>query len=222
MIPSQTVENYLKTIFLAQSFGEPGDELVPMGQIASALGVVPGTATTMIKTLAESGLVHYEPYMGVRLTAAGEKLASLVLRRHRLIELFLARTLQMSWDEVHEEAENMEHAVSDFLIDRIDDFLGHPAADPHGDPIPRADGTVRASATQALSQARVGQRFRIERVVDQSPDFLRYLSETGLPLGAEGTVVAHRPESGVVTLEVASEQTTLATSVAEKLLVSYL
>ena len=124
MLPSQTVENYLKTIYLAQV--ADSDALVPMGQLASALGVVPGTATTMVKTLAESGLVRYEPYMGVRLTKAGEKLASLVLRRHRLIELFLVRVLDMSWAEVHDEAERLEHAVSERLIERIDAMLGRP------------------------------------------------------------------------------------------------
>src|SRR5215831_14831215 len=139
MPPSQTVENYLKTIYLAQA-SAPGDSLVPMGQIATALDVAPGTATTMVKTLAESGLVHYEPYMGVRLTKAGEKLASLVLRRHRLIELFLVKVLGMSWAEVHDEAEQLEHAVSERLIDRIDEMLGRPAVDPHGDPIPTAQG----------------------------------------------------------------------------------
>src|SRR5919106_1169984 len=136
MLPSHTVENYLKAIFQAQTALTRADALVPMGQLASALGVVRGTATTMVKALAESGLVRYEPYAGVRLTQAGEKLASLVLRRHRLIELFLVKILGMSWTEVHDEAENLEHAVSDRLIDSIDEMLGRPAVDPHGDPIP--------------------------------------------------------------------------------------
>ena len=118
------------------------DALVPMGQLASALGVVPGTATTMVKALAESGLVRYEPYAGVRLLPAGEKLAALVLRRHRLIELFLVKVMGMSWAEVHDEAEHLEHAVSDRLIERIDEMLGRPSVDPHGDPIPDSDGTV--------------------------------------------------------------------------------
>lgn len=116
--------------------------LVPVGILASAVGVVPGTAMTMVKALAESGLVRYEPYLGVRLTAAGERLAALVLRRHRLIELFLVKVMGMSWAEVHDEAEHLEHAVSDRLIDRIDEMLGRPAVDPHGDPIPGPEGTV--------------------------------------------------------------------------------
>src|ERR687891_1144461 len=105
MLPSSTVENYLKAIYLGVSALPAGQRLFPMGQLASALGVAPGTATTMVKTLAESGLVNYEPYTGVALTAAGEKLAALVLRRHRLIELFLVRFMGYAWDEVHEEAE---------------------------------------------------------------------------------------------------------------------
>src|ERR1700674_2747145 len=142
MLPSQTVENYLKTIYLAQGDLPSNSALVPMGHLASAVGVMPGTATTMVKALAESGLVHYEPYAGVRLTAAGERLASRVLRRHRLIELFLVKVLGMSWAEVHDEAEQLEHAVSERLIERIDEMLGHPAVDPHGDPIPTPEGAM--------------------------------------------------------------------------------
>src|SRR4026209_1753954 len=142
MAQSQTVENYLKAIFQAQMARESSDPLVPMGQLATALGGVPGTATTMVKALADSGLAQYEPYVGVRLTPAGEKLAALVLRRHRLIELFLVKVMGMSWIDVHDEAENLEHAVSDRLIERIDEMLGRPQVDPHGDPIPDPEGTV--------------------------------------------------------------------------------
>ncbi|MEZ5289367.1 MAG: metal-dependent transcriptional regulator, partial [Vicinamibacterales bacterium] len=134
MPPSSTVENYLKAIFLGEAQLTEGQRLVPMGQLAAALGVAPGTATTMIKALSESGLVDYEPYNGVRLSPAGEKLAALVLRRHRLIELFLVRVMGLGWDEVHDEAEQLEHVVSDRLIERIDEMLGRPAVDPHGDP----------------------------------------------------------------------------------------
>lgn len=136
--PSSTVENYLKAIFQAQlPLGRKSD-LVPMGQLAAALGVVPGTATTMVKTLSDSGLVKYEPYAGVRLTPSGERLAATVIRRHRLIERFLVQVLGMSWSEVHDEAEHLEHAMSDRVIDRIDDMLGRPAVNPHDDPIPEA------------------------------------------------------------------------------------
>lgn len=217
-MPSLTVENYIKAIY--QIAADDPQQTVSTGQLATALGVSPGSVTSMLKTLAESGLASYTPYEGVNLTAAGKALALRVLRRHRLIELFLVRTLNLTWDEVHEEAEHMEHAVSDLLVDRIDEFLGHPDADPHGDPIPRADGSLEAPQLQPLSDCQEGEAFRLARVIDQSPQFLRYLTESALPLGAAGTIVANRPESGVVTLEVDGQQTTLGHTVAEKLLVT--
>src|SRR5512134_3534573 len=150
MLPSSTVENYLKAIYQGQALLPAGVRLVSMGQVASALNVTPGTATTMVKALAESGLAEYEPYSGVRLTAAGEKLAALVLRRHRLVELFLVQFLGMSWDEVHEEAEKLEHVVSERLIERMDEMLGHPTHDPHGDPIPTPEGSIPADRLASL------------------------------------------------------------------------
>lgn len=214
---SLTIENYVKAIYqIAGQDGKPAST----GRLAEALGVLPGTVTSMLKTLSESGLAEYIPYEGARLTDKGRVLALRVLRRHRLIELFLVRTLNLSWDEVHEEAENMEHAVSDLLIDRIDDYLGYPASDPHGDPIPKADGTVAAAAGRRLSDLAAGDVFRVERVIDQSSDFLRYLTEVGLKLGAEGRVIANRSEAGVITIAVAAQETTLAHAVAGRLLVT--
>src|SRR5450759_915011 len=124
MLPSSTVENYLTAIYLGQLVLPAGTRLVHLGQVAPALTVTPGTATTMVKALAESGLAEYEPYSGVRLTAAGERLAGLVLRRHRLVELFLVQVMGMSWAEVHDEAEQLEHVVSERLIEKIDEMLG--------------------------------------------------------------------------------------------------
>ena len=194
MLPSSTVENYLKTIYMAQvSMDQDLDEglsLIPMGQLAVSIGVVPGTATTMVKALAESGLVKYEPYAGVRLTAAGQKLAALVLRRHRLMELFLVEVLGMSWTEVHDEAERLEHAASDQLIDRIDAMLGRPAADPHGDPIPDPDGAVVTPHYQTLLTCRVGIPVVITRVIDQDADFLRFLEDSQLTPGEAISVEA--------------------------------
>lgn len=184
MLASQTVENYLKAILLAQTALLDPQGLVPMGQLASALGVVPGTATTMVKALAESGLVRYEPYAGVRLTRAGEKLAALVLRRHRLIELFLVKVMGMSWTEVHDEAENLEHAVSDRLIDRIDEMLGRPEVDPHGDPIPDAEGTVYRQQYDTLLTCPLHQPVRVSRVSDQDRDFLQFIERNDLKPGA--------------------------------------
>jgi DtxR family Mn-dependent transcriptional regulator len=219
MLPSQTVENYLKTIYLAQMAGAEG--LVPMGQLAAALGVVPGTATTMMKTLAESGLVRYEPYMGVRLTEAGEKLASLVLRRHRLIELFLVKVLGMSWAEVHDEAERLEHAVSERLIDRIDDMLGRPAVDPHGDPIPTAEGEIARPNHIDLATAPVGATLVVERVVDQDAEFLRFIEQRHLMPGSEITIEARNVAADSLEIRsAAGPSTAVGLRAASKVLVS--
>ena len=182
-LPSSTVENYLKTIYKAQAAQPGSSRLVPMGHLAQALGVVPGTATTMVKALAESGLVRYEPYAGVRLTPAGEKLAALVLRRHRLIELFLVKVLGMSWAEVHEEAERLEHAASDKLIDRIDTMLGRPATDPHGDPIPDSTGSMVVRDYETLLTCPLGAAVVLTRVTDQDAAFLRFLEGNSLTPG---------------------------------------
>ena len=189
MLPSSTVENYLKTIYQGQSQLPAGSRLVPMGQVAAALGITPGTATTMIRTLAESGLAEYEPYSGVRLTAAGEKLAGLVLRRHRLVELFLVQVMGMSWAEVHDEAEQLEHVVSERLIDRIDEMLGRPTHDPHGDPIPTPDGRIEPRQLDNLLTCPVGVPLRVTRIADQDPAFLRFIEEYGLKPGQPIEVV---------------------------------
>jgi DtxR family Mn-dependent transcriptional regulator len=173
----------------------------------------------MLKTLDESNLATYRPYEGVRLTPAGRALALRVLRRHRLIEQFLSQTLNLTWDEVHEEAEHMEHAVSDALVDRIDAYLGHPTTDPHGDPIPQPDGTMAAAADRSLADCAVGERFRIARVTDQSPEFLRYLSQTGLEIGAQGSLVANDPAGASVTIRIAGERTALSREASQKIMV---
>ncbi len=230
MLPSQTVENYLKTIHLAQAANRgraqgDGSEgaLVPMGQLASALGVVPGTATTMVKALTESGLVHYEPYMGVRLTDAGEKLASLVLRRHRLIELFLVKVLGMSWAEVHDEAERLEHAVSEQLIDRIDEMLGRPEVDPHGDPIPTAEGTVSHSEYVDLMTAPLDTDLIITRVLDQDSEFLRFIEQRDLMPGSSIVIEARDAMADAVRLRSDGDRhTTIGTRAALKVLVRLL
>lgn len=220
MLPSQTVENYLKTIFLAQVASGAGDALVPMGQIANSLGVVPGTATTMIKTLAESGLVKYEPYFGVRLTPAGERLAGVVVRRHRLIELFLVKVLGMSWAEVHDEAERLEHAVSERLIDRIDEMLGRPAVDPHGDPIPSAEGRLRRIEHPDLLSAPEGVALVVTRVTDQDPNFLRFVEQQHLVPGNQVVVERRDAEADSIRLRVGNGQTvTIGARAASKVLV---
>ena len=218
MVPTQTVENYLKAIFQAQ-IGLPGTaELVPMGQLAASLGVVPGTATTMVKALAEAALVRYEPYVGVRLTSAGEKLAARVLRRHRLIELFLVRVMGMSWTEVHDEAEHLEHAVSERLIERIDEMLGRPEVDPHGDPIPDVDGTLSSPDYDTLLTCPLRRPVRVSRVSDQDRDFLQFIERHDLKPGAVVQVEERDQAADSVRLRGARE-ITIGARAASKVLV---
>jgi DtxR family Mn-dependent transcriptional regulator len=220
-VPSLTVENYLKAIYqIAGRRG--GTEVVATGELAHALNVSPGTVTGMLKTLSEADLATYTPYEGARLTPSGSRLALKVLRRHRLLELFLAQTLRMTWDEVHEEAEHMEHAASERLVDRIEAFLGFPDVDPHGDPIPRSDGSLTEPPGVPLAQLGRGQRFRVVRVVDQDPAFLRYLTECGLDLGAEGELAENRPEAGILGVRLADRAAALGFDAGGKVLVARL
>ncbi|MBA3231713.1 MAG: metal-dependent transcriptional regulator [Acidobacteria bacterium] len=219
-MPSATVENYLKALYQAQTHLAEEDGLVPMGQLASALGVVPGTATTMVKTLAESGLVRYEPYAGVRLTPSGERLAALVLRRHRLIELFLVKVMGMSWAEVHDEAEHLEHAVSDRLIDRIDEMLGRPAVDPHGDPIPGPEGTVDRLEYETLLTCPLNADVTVRRVSDQDSEFLRFVERQDLKPGAVVRVEERDPAADSVRLRgQTNREITIGARAASKVLV---
>ena len=221
-VPSLTVENYVKTIH--QIVSAQDGAAASTGQLAAALGVSPGTVTSMLKTLDAARLATHRPYEGVSLTRAGRLLALRVIRRHRLLELFLLKTLDMSWDEVHDEAEHMEHAVSDLLVDRIDAFLGRPEVDPHGDPIPRADGQAPApgdeTSLQPLSACGAGDAFRLARVLDQSSAFLRYLTGSGLVLGATGVVERNPDGAGLMRIRVGDRGLSLALEAAGRLLVA--
>jgi len=221
MLPSSTVENYLKAIFLGAGQLPAGQRLLPMGQLASALGVAPGTATTMVKALAESGLVEYEPYNGVRLSPAGEKLAAMVLRRHRLIELFLVRVMGLGWDEVHDDAEQLEHVVSERLIQRIDEMLGRPEVDPHGDPIPTPDGHLPNHDFETLLTCPIRQRVVVTRVTDQDAAFLRFIEQHHLMPGEAIEVEARDEVSDSVRLRGRSDQRiTIGMRAASKVRVS--
>jgi DtxR family Mn-dependent transcriptional regulator len=220
MFPSSTVENYLKAIYQGQSALTGNERLVPMGHVASALGVTPGTATTMVKALAESGLADYEPYSGVRLSAAGEKLAGLVLRRHRLVELFLVQVMGMSWAEVHDEAEQLEHVVSERLIERIDEMLGRPTHDPHGDPIPNPDGAIARRDLDTLLTCPVHTPLRITRIADQDPAFLRFIENNDLKPGQAVEVETRDAAADSVRLRGRDDKTiTIGARAASKLLV---
>jgi DtxR family Mn-dependent transcriptional regulator len=219
MLPSSTVENYLKALYQAEASLKK-KALVPMGQLATAVRVAPGTATTMIKALADSGLVKYEPYLGVRLSPAGTKLAALVLRRHRLVEQFLVEVMGMSWAEVHEDAEQLEHVVSDRLIERMDAMLGHPSVDPHGDPIPTADGNVATHHYHSLLTCPLRTSVKMVRVANQDARFLRFLEEHNLKPGQSIEVLARDAAADSVQLRVGDERgITIGTNAASKLLV---
>lgn len=212
-----TIENYVKTIYqlVLDNDGQPA----ATGQVADALDVSPGTVTSMLKTLSDSGLAAYRPYEGVVLSESGEALALRVLRRHRLIELFLQNTLELTWDEVHDEAENMEHAVSDLLVDRIDDYLGHPETDPHGDPIPKSDGTIAVSSSTSLAELSPGEKFRISRVTRQDPEFLRELSRIGLQLQSTGVVTGKHVTANSIALFTGETSIELTLDAASEVLV---
>ena len=219
MLPSSTVENYLKAIYLGQSALARNERLVSMGHVATALGVTPGTATTMVKALSDSGLAEYEPYSGVRLTAAGERLAGLVIRRHRLVEAFLVQVMGMSWAEVHEEAEQLEHAVSDRLIERIDAMLGHPAHDPHGDPIPNTDGVIAPQHLDSLLTCPIATPLKVTRIADQDPEFLRFIEDNDLKPGQPVEVDTRDAAADSVLLRSGDRRLTIGARAASKLLV---
>ncbi|MFZ9682128.1 MAG: metal-dependent transcriptional regulator [Cephaloticoccus sp.] len=215
---TSTVENYLKAALL---YEQENDGIVPMGALVEALGVVPGTVTTMVKAMAVQGLIEHEARQGVRLTPVGRALALGVLRKHRLVETFLVQTLKMDWSEVHDEAEALEHAVSDRVLERIDEFLGRPVTDPHGDPIPDAEGRIADTARQVTMEGcAVNKSLRVTRILDQTPDFLAYVQQSGLKPGARIKVLRREAASGVVRCEIkAGHELNLGLPAAAKIVV---
>lgn len=215
---TSTAENYLKAILVHSSEEEP---VVTTGAMAEALGVTPGTITTMVRALAGQGLVRHHPRKGVELTGEGRALALAVLRKHRLVETFLVRILDMDWSEVHEEAEALEHSVSERVLARIDKLLGHPEADPHGDLIPslRSPRYERGGAA-TLATCAEDTPLRVERILDQSPGFLGFIQRSGLKPGARVTVLARDRAAGVVQCRVRTAQAALSLAVASKIEVS--
>lgn len=182
-MPSHTGENYLKAIYkLAEE--EPETAGVSTNRIAAALATRAASVTDMLRRLADKGLLNYEKYRGVQLTAEGQRLALLTIRKHRLWEVFLVQQLGFNWDEVHEVAEELEHVQSPLLMRRLDAFLGHPSLDPHGDPIPAEDGAMRRPAHRLLADLTTGESGILAAVKNTSPPFLQYLDKVGLQLGA--------------------------------------
>ncbi|HEX5619083.1 MAG TPA: metal-dependent transcriptional regulator [Solirubrobacteraceae bacterium] len=197
MRPSEAVENYAKAIYsLQHRTGEP----VATNDLADRLHVTPASASGMIKKLADQGLVEHVPYRGVQLTHDGEQVALEVLRHHRLLELYLVEQLGVPWDRVHEEAEALEHVISEDLEARIAAKLGNPTHDPHGDPIPDAKLAIDERTTRSLADLEPGDRGQFVRVSDSDPAMLRYLSERGVALGDALEVLDRQPFGGPLTV----------------------
>jgi DtxR family Mn-dependent transcriptional regulator len=193
---SAAVEDYLKAIYILQQHGG----VVSTTMLGEQVGARPGSVTGMIKKLDEMGLVQHTPYQGVQLTLKGQRVALEVIRHHRLIELFLVEFLGYTWDEVHEEAERLEHHISEKMEARIAARLGNPAFDPHGDPIPSLEGILPASDDCLLADLAVDVPARVVRVLDQNADRLRYLADLGLTPGVRLSVVASAPFDGPLTV----------------------
>ncbi len=209
---THAVEDYAKAIYSLQR--RAGGEAVPTSSLAERCGVTPASASAMVKRLAERGLAVHEPYHGVRLTADGELLALEMIRHHRLLELYLAEHLDVPWDRVHEEAEALEHVLSEDLESRIAAKLGHPTHDPHGDPIPDRDLILHEGDTQALDAVPTGAGGRFVRVSDSDPDMLRYLAERGIAIGERFTVTERQPFEGPLTVRFASGEHVLGGALA--------
>lgn len=201
-----SVEDYAKTIY---GLAEWEGAAVTASALAKNLGVSNPSVTLMVRKMADLGLVDHQPYAPIRLTEDGRRLALAMVRRHRLIETWLVRDLGYSWDEVHDEAERLEHSVSELFVERLAEKLGHPEVDPHGDPIPAKDLSMRYPQTILLCRAPEDAQVRLEQVDDSVPAALRLLAEQQLKIGAQlrvvssnsGDVVLHLPEGSPVTME---------------------
>ncbi|MEZ4517341.1 MAG: metal-dependent transcriptional regulator [Chloroflexota bacterium] len=215
----QAIEDYIKTIYTLAQEESP----VSTSRIAQARQVKPASATSMIQRLAKLNLVHYEKHYGVTLTEAGEKLALEVIRHHRLLELYLIEALGFSWDEVHEQADILEHVISEKLEERIAAVLNHPEFDPHGDPIPTLEGHIVSVDTQWLADVPAGSEARIACIPDDTNgELLRYLADLGLTPGVEFKVAHVAPFDGPLTLEIDGRQEVIGRNVALLILVETL
>ncbi|HMP90180.1 MAG TPA: metal-dependent transcriptional regulator [Kiritimatiellia bacterium] len=215
---TSTVEDYVKQIYLIQQ--ELKGSTAPMGKLSDAMRITPGTTTTMVKALADDGLVVYEPRVGVKLTSKGKSLALAVLRRHRIAELFLVQVLGMDWSEVHDDAERLEHAISDKVLDKMDEMLNRPTRDPHGDPIPAMDGRLRHPESRSLSESPEGETVTVARILDQSQNFLKYIRDTGMAPGSSLKILTRNAIAEYMQVRLENGQdVSLSTRVADKIAV---
>ena len=212
---TQPVEDYLKAIYELERAGTAA----ATNDLATQLRVAPASVTGMVRRLADHGLLTYERYHGVRLTEQGKRVALRTLRRHRVIEAYLVQALGYGWDEVHDEAERLEHAASDDLIDKMARAIGEPNVDPHGAPIPSREGSIEEETYVALSELAVGTNARIMRVADEDPDLLRHLKELALTPGRMVCVLERAPYGGPIEVRANGKSVVIGTSLAERLLV---
>lgn len=209
-------EDYVKAIYLLEARGVE----VNNSALAAELSISPASTTNMVKKLGELGLVTYTPYQSITLTESGQKVALEVLRHHRLIELYLHERLNLPWEQIHEEAEKLEHVLSDTLEDAMSAALGNPTIDPHGDPIPTKEGYVEPSVGISLTGAQPNHPYRLVRVLMQDAERLSYLGSLGLYPGAQLTLLKRSPFAGPLIVDIAGEQHALAYEMADKLLVA--
>ncbi len=211
---TRSVEDYLKAIYSLSPEGQPAST----SDIAHHLDLSAPSVSAMVKRLSEQGLLEHVPYKGVQLTPEGRVAALRMVRRHRLIEAYLVAFLGYTWDTVHDEAERLEHAVSDALVARMADALGNPGADPHGDPIPAADGSIAEIAGTRLVDVPAGEAVELRRVDERRADRLRYLASLGLTPGTTVTVLEHQPFEGPITLRVGAEERVIGHELGQALL----
>jgi DtxR family Mn-dependent transcriptional regulator len=212
---NQSAEDYIKTVYALETLGER----VTTSAVAMRLHIADGSVSAMLKKLSQEKLLRYKPYQGVTLTAAGRRMALKIIRRHRLWEVFLAERLGYPWDAVHDEADRLEHVTSEDLERKLDESLGFPSADPHGDPIPSAAGSVRHHASRSLAACKAGEWVRVIRVSDRVPDLLRHAAKLGLALQARIMVKERMTFDGSMMVKIGTHDRIISRQVAEAIFV---
>lgn len=216
LLPSKSTEDYLKHIYHLQSSGSKANT----GSLAGTLGISPASVSEMVSKLSSEGWITNEPYHGFKLTKKGEKIAINLVRKHRLIEVFLHLHLKYEWDEVHNEAEKLEHAISDNFVDKLEEYLSYPRFDPHGDPIPDKNGHVAATHYKLLTKADAGKDYMIAKVNDASNEILQYLSKIGLRLNSPISINEKIDFDGSVIITLEGKKHLLSHKMAELIFVA--